>query len=124
MEEQKMNESEAMALKSYVIQPSIKLFGGIKVTKEMQFLTQNDDGSVVQTLNNLKLTTTIRKKGTYRLKTGDVKQREKSKLVQELPEGQLLLWGEDTGYIIPEYVMCTPKEAIEQLKILANEGDK
>ncbi|MGN1033014.1 MAG: hypothetical protein ACI4PU_06090 [Intestinibacter sp.] len=100
-------------LEYYVVQPSTKLFGGIKVTKETAFDTWNDDKTVHQVFKNGKLTTHIKKETDY----NGIKSVETSKLVTEVPEGIVLVWDEETGYIIPNYRMVRPEEAI---KILEN----
>ena len=96
----------------FVVNPSVKLFGGVKVTKETEFETWNDDKTVHQTFKNLKLTTKIRKKSEY----NGMKMKEESKLETTVPEGTVLIWGEDTGYIVPNYVMVKVDEAIASLE--------
>jgi len=95
----------------YVVKPSIKLFGGIKVTKETEFEVYNDDQTVHQTMKDLVLTTEVTRESEY----NGIKSKEDSKLVTEVPEGTVIIWGEDTGYIIPNYVMVRPEEAVEVL---------
>ena len=97
----------------YVVQPSTRLFGGIKVDKNTQFDTYNDDKTVHQVFRNGKLTTHIKKETEY----NGIKSVETSKLVTEVPEGIVLVWDEQTGYIIPNYHMVRPEEAV---KILEN----
>ena len=97
----------------YVVQPSTRLFGGIKVDKDTQFDTYNDDKTVHQVFRNGKLTTHIKKETDY----NGIKSVETSKLVTEVPEGIVLVWDEETGYIIPNYHMVRPEEAV---KILEN----
>lgn len=96
----------------YVVRPSIKTFGGIKVTKDTEFDTYNEDKTVHQTMKDLKLTTEITRESEY----AGIKSKEESKLVTEVPEGTVIIWGEDTGYIIPNYVMVKPEEAVDILK--------
>lgn len=95
----------------YVVKPSIKLFGGIRVTKETEFEVYNDDQTVHQTMKDLVLTTEVTRESEY----NGIKSKEESKLVTEVPEGTVIIWGEDTGYIIPNYVMVRPEEAVEVL---------
>ena len=97
----------------YVVQPSTKLFGGIKIDKNTEFEVYNDDQTVHQTMKNLVLTTELTKESEY----AGIKSKEESKLVTEVPEGIVLVWDEETGYIIPNYHMVRPEEAI---KILEN----
>ena len=96
----------------FVVKPSVKTFGGIRVTKETEFETYNDDKTVHQTMKNLVLTTELKRESEY----AGIKSKEESKLVTEVPEGTIIIWGEDTGYIVPNYVMARPEEAVEMLK--------
>lgn len=96
----------------YVVAPSVKTFGGIKVEKDTEFETWNDDKTVHQTLKDLKLTTEIKIDTEY----GDYKTHEESKSVTELPEGIVLIWGEKEGYIIPQYHMVKVEDAIKSLE--------
>ncbi len=98
----------------FVVKPSVKTFGGIKVTKETEFETYNEDKSVYQTMKDLVLTTEVKRENEY----AGIKSKEESKLVTEVPEGTVIVWGEDTGYIIPNYVMVKPEEAVEMLKTI------
>lgn len=96
----------------FVVQPSVRLFGGVKVTKETEFETYNDEETVHQTLKDLVLTTELTKESEY----NGIKIKEESKLMTEVPEGTILIWGEDTGYIIPNYRMVKVEDAIESLQ--------
>nr|DAJ44560.1 MAG TPA: hypothetical protein [Caudoviricetes sp.] len=95
----------------FIIRPSIKTFGGIIVHKDTEFETYNDDKTIHQILKKCKLVTICKKKSEY----NGIKSEERSKLVTEVPEGTILIWGEDTGYIIPNYVMVKPKEALKMI---------
>lgn len=100
----------------YVVSPSTKLFGGIKVDKNTQFDTYNDDKTVHQTFRKGKLTTHIKRESNY----NGIKSLEASNLVTEVPEGIILLWDEQNGYIIPNYHMVKVSEAIKTLKDVEN----
>lgn len=95
----------------FIIAPSSKLFGGIKVNKETEFETWNDDKTVHQTLKDLTLTTVIKKESDY----NGIKSKEESKMETTLPENIVLVWDEQSGYIIPNYRMVKIDEAIEML---------
>lgn len=97
----------------FIVRPSIKLFGGVKVTKETEFVTENTDKTVKQTFKNLILTTHLKKEFNDQYKT-----KEESELTVAVPEGTILLWREDSGYIIPNYEMVSVDEAIESLEQL------
>ena len=96
----------------FIVRPSVKTFGGIKVTRETKFDTYNEDKSVHQTMKDLVLTTEVTKESEY----AGIKSKEESKLVTEIPEGTVIVWSEETGYIIPNYSMVKPEEAVEMLK--------
>jgi len=96
----------------FVVAPSSKLFGGIKVEKDTEFETWNDDKTVHQTLKDLELVTYINKELDY----NGIKSKEESKMTTKLPEGIVLVWDEETGYIVPNYRMLKIDEAIEMLK--------
>jgi hypothetical protein len=101
----------------FIVNPSTKLFGGIKVKKDTEFETYNDDKTVHQTLKNLVLTTEIKRESNY----NGIKSTEESKMVTQLPENIVLVWGEQEGYIVPNYVMVKPSEAIKILKKINRE---
>lgn len=96
----------------YVVQPSTRLFGGIKVDKDTEFDVYNDDQTVHQTMKGLVLTTELTKESEY----AGIKSKEESKLVTEVPEGTVIVWDEETGYIIPNYHMVRPEEAVKMLE--------
>lgn len=96
----------------FVVKPSVKLFGGIKVNKETEFDVYNDDKSIHQTMKDLKLTTEVSRESEY----NGIKSKEESKLTTEIPEGTVIIWGEDTGYIIPNYHMVKVEDAIKSLE--------
>ena len=96
----------------YVLQPSVKLFGGIKVDKDTSFDTYNDDKTVHQVFKNGKLTTHVKRETNY----NGIKSTEISKMETEVPERTVLLWDEENGYIIPNYHMVRVEEAIETLE--------
>lgn len=96
----------------YVVNPSTKLFGGIKTDKNTKFDTYNDDKTVHQVFRNGKLTTHIKRETNF----NGIKSVETSKLETEVPEGTVILWDEVNGYIIPNYHMVRVKEAIRTLE--------
>lgn len=99
-------------MERFIIQPSIKLFGGITVTKETKFKDNTPDGKIKQELNNLKLTTKVKRQLEYK----GIITEENTTLTQTIPEGTRLVWSEEEGYVIPPYKMYTIQEAIDELK--------
>ena len=99
----------------FTIKPTLHQYYGRTVTKEMEFDESTDDKTVHQILKNLVLTTEIKKESEY----AGVKSTEYSKLTQELPEGTILIWNEQMGYILPDrevYKLKDLKEEIEQVE--------
>lgn len=104
----------------FTIVPSLHQYYGRTVKKETEFDESTDDKSVHQTLKNLVLTTEIKKESEY----NGVKSTEYSKLTQELPEGTILIWNEEQGYILPDrqvYKLKDLKEEIEQVEKIYKE---
>jgi hypothetical protein len=98
----------------FIVNPSIKLFGGIEVKKDTEFDTYNSDKTVHQTLKDLVLTTEIKRESDY----NGIKSVEESKMTTELPEHTILVWGEQEGYIVPNYQMVRPSDAVKIFKKL------
>lgn len=99
----------------FIIKPSLKQYYGRTIKKEMEFDEYTEDQTVHQTLKNLVLTTEINKETEF----NGIKSIEKSVLSQELPEGTILIWNEQLGYIIPDrqvYKMKELKEEITQIE--------
>lgn len=99
----------------FIIKPSLRQYYGRTVTKEMQFDEYTDDKTVHQTLKDLKLTTEINKESEF----NGIKSTEKSILTQELPEGTILIWNEQMGYILPDrevYKLKDLKEEIQEIE--------
>lgn len=104
----------------FTIKPSLKQFYGRTVTKDMKFDEMTDDKTVHQTLEKLILTTVISKESEFE----GVKSSEKSVLKQELPEGTILIWNEQMGYILPDrqvYKLKDLKEEISQIEEIYKE---
>ena len=101
----------------FTIKPSLKQYYGRTVTRDMMFDEYTDDKSIHQTLKDLILTTEISKESNY----AGVKSTEHSLLKQELPEGTILIWNEEMGYILPDkevYKLKDLKEEINQIEYI------
>lgn len=96
----------------FTIKPSLKQYYGRTITKDTKFDEKVDDGTVHQTLDNLILTTTIDKESEF----NGIKTKENSTLIQEIPEGTILLWTEQEGYIIPNVPVYKLKDLEEEIK--------
>ena len=96
----------------FTVAPNLKQFYGRTVTKEMEFDESTETGKVHQTLKDLVLTTELKDENVY----DNITSKEESKLVQELPEGTILIWDETQGYIIPHVKMYKLKDLEEDIK--------
>lgn len=99
----------------FTIKPSLRQYYGRTVKKDTFFDECTDDKKVHQVLKELVLTTEINKEMEYE----GIKSTEKSILTQELPEGTILIWNENDGYIIPNvpvYKLNDLKEEIMQIE--------
>lgn len=104
----------------FTIKPSLRQYYGRTVTKEMEFDESTDDKTVHQTLKDLVLTTEVNKETEY----NGVKSTEKSILTQELPEGTILIWNEQMGYILPDrevYKLKDLKKEIAEIEDIYKE---
>lgn len=100
----------------FTIKPSLKQYYGRTISKETTFDETTDNGEVHQTLVDLVLTTTIDRESEY----DGVKSIEHSVLTQTLPEGIVLLWSEQEGYIIPNVPVYKIKDLEEEIKEIKN----
>lgn len=96
----------------FTIRPTLHQYYGRTVTKEMEFDESTGDKTVHQTLKDLVLTTEITRESEYE----GVKSTEKSILTQELPEGTILIWNEQQGYILPDRQVYKLKDLKEEIK--------
>lgn len=106
-------------LEYYIVKPVLKQYYGIKVDKDTTFDEETEDKSVKQHFENLTLTTTITKK----IKSSeeypyDVK--EKSKTIVTMPEGTILIWTNEDGFILPQYEMTNLSGLEEDIKDIKN----
>lgn len=100
----------------FTIKPSLHQYYGRTVTKDMEFDEYTDDKTVHQILKDLLLTTEVTRESEY----NDVKSTEKSILTQELPEGTILIWNEQMGYILPDREVYKLKDLKEEIKEIEN----
>jgi len=103
-------------IEKFIIAPSTHLFFGVTVDKdtdiEDEIILPDNAGKIHQKIKDLMLITEV-KRTTNECST---ETDEETVLKQKLVEGMKLIWGEDTGYIIPPYKMRTVEEAIEDLE--------
>lgn len=96
----------------YTLRPNLKQIYGKKVTKDTVFNEKTEDGTVEQEFKDLTLTTRIKKE----IEQGGFKIIEESTMTVTMPEGTILIWNEQEGFIVPQYQMCTLEELKEQIK--------
>lgn len=99
----------------FTITPNLKQYYGRTITKEMEFDEYTDDKTTHQTLKDCILTTEVNRV----TEVGDIKLTETSKMVSELPEGTILIWTEQDGYILPDrrfYKLDDLKKDIEEIE--------
>lgn len=95
----------------FMQKPSLTQHYGRTVTKEMEFDETTDNKEVHQTLKDLVLTTEINKEWEY----DGIKNKLKSTQTEELPEGTILIWSEQFGYIVPNVPMYKLKDLEEEI---------
>lgn len=95
----------------YTLRPNLKQIYGKKVTKDTEFTERTEDGIVEQEFKDLTLTTKIHRVEEQ----GEFKIVETSEVKVTVPEGTILIWSEQEGFIVPQYQMCTLEELKEQI---------
>lgn len=93
-------------LEFYCVRPNLKQLFGRKITNELEFDEYTEDKSIHQTLKNRVLTTIIEKE--YEQVGCKIKEYSKTKV--EYPEGTILIWSEEMGYIMPHVQVATLEE--------------
>lgn len=96
----------------YTLKPNLKQIYGKKVNKETVFTEKTEDGTITQEFKDLTLTTKIKKE----MEQGGFKIVEESTVTVTVPEGTILIWNEQEGFIVPQYQMCTLEELKEEIK--------
>jgi len=96
----------------YTVKPNLKQLFGRKVTKELEFDESTDNKKIHQVLKDCVLTTFITNEEESSINgiKGKVITKEETKITQTLPEGTILIWSEESGYIIPSLQMTTLEE--------------
>jgi hypothetical protein len=95
----------------YTIRPNLKQIYGKKVDKNTKFEEKIDDGTITQTFENLTLTTNITRKDVV----GKLEIEEKSTIKVKVPEGTILIWSEEEGFIVPQYQMTTLEDLQKEI---------
>ncbi len=96
----------------YTIRPNLKQIYGKKVDKNTKFEEKTEDGTITQTFKDLTLTTNINRKDTL----GKLEVEESSVVKVKVPEGTILIWSEEEGFIVPQYQMTTLEDLQKEIK--------
>ena len=106
-------------LEYFTIEPNLKQFYGKTVTKDTVFDEKTEDGTVEQHFENLTLTTKIKKQvemnddNPYGIK-------EETTVEVTVPEGTILIWDENEGFIVPKTIMTTLDELKKEIDSIGN----
>jgi hypothetical protein len=109
-------------LEYFTIMPNLKQFYGKTVTKDTIFDEKTEDGTVEQHFENLTLTTKI-KKETEKNDDNPYGVKEETTITITVPEGTILIWDENEGFIVPKTIMTTLdalKEEIDSIDDIYN----
>ena len=107
----------------YTVRPNLKQLYGKKVNENKVFDEKNEDGKVTQNFENLTLTTNIRRE----VKADEenlYEVLEESTITIKVPNGTILIWSEQEGFIVPQYQMCTLEDIrkdIDNIDAIYNE---
>ena len=96
----------------YTLRPNLKQMYGKKVNKDTVFTEKTEDGTVEQEFKDLTLTTRIKTENEQ----GEFKIVEESTVTVTVPEGTILIWNEQEGFIVPQYQMCTLEELKKEIE--------
>lgn len=96
----------------YTLKPNLKQVYGKKVNKDTVFTEKTEDGRVTQEFKDLVLTTHVKSE----MEQGGFKIEEESTMKVTMPEGTILIWNEQEGFIVPQFQMCTLEELEEDIK--------
>ena len=113
----------------YTIKPNLKQLFGRKVTKDLEFDEYTENKKVHQILKECVLTTclTDEEQSSIYGVADKVVTKEETKIVQNIPEGVILIWSEESGYVIPDLQMTTLDELKQEINdisdIYKNKGD-
>ena len=93
-------------LEFYCVRPNLKQIFGRKITNELEFDEYTEHKSIHQTLKNRVIINIIDKD----YEQVGCKVKEYSKTEVEYPEGTILIWSEEMGYIMPHVQVATLEE--------------
>lgn len=103
----------------FTAKPNLHQVYGRTVTKELEFNEYTENKLVHQTMKDCILTTEIHNESEF----NGIKTVEESKLIQTIPEGKILIWNEQMGYIVPSIPVCTLEELKNDIEDMKNVYD-
>lgn len=98
----------------FTVKQSLKQYYGRTVRKDTVFDEKTENGEIHQTLKDCVLTTEVNKEW----KQGDIENTIHSVQTTKLPEGTILIWVEEEGYIVPDVPMYKLKDLEEEIKAI------
>lgn len=101
-------------LEYFTIEPNLKQFYGKTVTKDTIFDEKTEDGTVEQHFENLTLTTKIKKEVEMN-DDNPYGVKEETTVSVTVPEGTILIWNENEGFIVPKTTMTTLEELKKEI---------
>lgn len=115
----KRPQGEVTPVESFVMKPYLQPFLGVTVTKDTDIDDITEDGTTHQIIKG----TTFITETTKETEKDNVKIKEESKLTVEVPEGTVLVYQPNQGYILPDIPFTTLDAVREDLGLLVdNEG--
>jgi hypothetical protein len=101
-------------LEYFTIEPNLKQFYGKTVTKDTIFDEKTEDGTVEQHFENLTLTTKIKREVEMN-DDNPYGVKEETTVSVTVPEGTILIWNENEGFIVPKTTMTTLEELKKEI---------
>lgn len=101
-------------LEYFTIEPNLKQFYGKTVTKDTIFDEKTEDGTVEQHFENLTLTTKIKREVEMN-DDNPYGVKEETTVSVTVPEGTVLIWNENEGFIVPKTTMTTLEELKKEI---------
>lgn len=98
----------------FMCKPHLSQMYGRTVTKDTEFDEKTDSGEVHQTLKDLVLTTEVNKEWEH----NGIKNVLHSVQTETLPEGTVLVWSEEYGYIVPNVPVYKLRDLEEEIRAI------
>jgi hypothetical protein len=106
------NKEKRMNNELFTVKPSLTQYYGRTVTKDLTFDEKTENGEIHQTMKDCVLTTEINREW----ENGKIKNTLHSVQTEELPEGTILIWSEQEGYIVPNVAVYKLKDLETEIK--------